>query len=103
MYEDNLYLSNLTEYLEHKIPEQTGNKTIGPNPEDGIRFEEVTFVYPDSEKPALNNVSLHIKPGESLAIVGENGIGKTTLIKLLTRLYTPVSGRIFLEGLELKE
>jgi ATP-binding cassette subfamily B protein len=103
MYEDNLYLSNLTEYLEHKIPEQTGNKTIGPNPEDGIRFEEVTFVYPDSEKPALNNVSLHIKPGESLAIVGENGSGKTTLIKLLTRLYTPVSGRIFLEGLELKE
>ena len=103
MYEDNLYLSNLTEYLEHKIPEQTGNKTIGPNPEDGIRFEEVTFVYPDSEKPALNNVSLHIKQGESLAIVGENGSGKTTLIKLLTRLYTPVSGRIFLEGLELKE
>ena len=103
MYEDNLYLSNLTEYLEHKIPEQTGNKTVGPNPEDGIRFEEVTFVYPDSEKPALNNVSLHIKPGESLAIVGENGSGKTTLIKLLTRLYTPVSGRIFLEGLELKE
>ena len=103
MYEDNLYLSNLTEYLEHKIPEQTGNKTIGPNPEDGIRFEEVTFVYPDSEKPALNNVSLHIKPGESLAIVGENGSGKTTLIKLLTRLYTPVSGIIFLEGLELKE
>ena len=103
MYEDNLYLSNLTEYLDHKIPEQTGNKTIGPNPEDGIRFEEVTFVYPDSEKPALNNVSLHIKPGESLAIVGENGSGKTTLIKLLTRLYTPVSGRIFLEGLELKE
>ena len=103
MYEDNLYLSNLTEYLEHKIPEQTGNKTIGPNPEDGIRFEEVTFVYPDSEKPALNNVSLHIKPGESLAIVGETGSGKTTLKKLLTRLYTPVSGRIFLEGLELKE
>ena len=103
MYEDNLYLSNLTEYLEHKIPEQTGNKTIGPNPEDGIRFEEVTFVYSDSEKPALNNVSLHIKPGESLAIVGENGSGKTTLIKLLTRLYTPVSGIIFLEGLELKE
>ena len=103
MYEDNLYLSNLTEYLEYKIPEQTGNKTVGPNPEDGIRFEEVTFVYPDSEKSVLNNVSLHIKPGESLAIVGENGSGKTTLIKLLTRLYTPVSGRIFLEGLELKE
>ena len=103
MYEDNLYLSNLTEYLEHKIPEQTGDKTVGPNPEDGIRFEEVTFVYPGSENPALNNVSLHIKLGESLAIVGENGSGKTTLIKLLTRLYKPAKGKIFFEGLELKE
>ena len=103
MYEDNLYLSNLTEYLEHKVPEQTGDKEVGPNPEDGIRFENVTFNYPGSEIPALNNVSLHIKPGESLAIVGENGSGKTTLIKLLTRLYTPASGKIFLEGLELKE
>ena len=103
MYEDNLYLSNLTEYLEHKIPEQTGDKTVGPKPEDGIRFEEVTFVYSGSEKPALNNVSLHIKPGQSLAIVGENGSGKTTLIKLLTRLYKPTNGKIFFEGLELKE
>ncbi len=103
MYEDNLYLSNLTEYLEHKIPEQTGDKAVGPKPEDGIRFEEVTFVYSGSEKPALNNVSLHIKPGQSLAIVGENGSGKTTLIKLLTRLYKPTNGKIFFEGLELKE
>ncbi|MDD9890348.1 MAG: ABC transporter ATP-binding protein [Gammaproteobacteria bacterium] len=103
MYEDNLYLSNLTEYLEHKVPEQTGNQEIGPDPDDGIRFEGVSFTYPGSNSPALNNVSLHIKPGESLAIVGENGSGKTTLIKLLTRLYTPVSGKIFLEGLELKE
>ena len=103
MYEDNLYLSNLTEYLEHKIPEQTGDKTVGPKPEDGIRFKEVTFVYSGSEKPALNNVSLHIKPGQSLAIVGENGSGKTTLIKLLTRLYKPTNGKIFFEGLELKE
>jgi ATP-binding cassette, subfamily B, bacterial len=103
MYEDNLYLSNLTEYLEHKVPEQTGNETEGLNREDGIRFEAVSFYYPGSETPALDKVSLHIKPGESLAIVGENGSGKTTLIKLLTRLYTPSEGKIFLEGLELKE
>ncbi len=103
MYEDNLYLSNLTEYLDHKVPEQTGDETIGPKPDDGIRFEGVTFNYPGSENPAMNNLSLHIKPGQSLAIVGENGSGKTTLIKLLTRLYTPVKGKIYLEGLELKQ
>ena len=103
MYEDNLYLSNLTEYLEHKVPEQTGTETLGFDRDDGIRFEDVSFSYPGSEIPALNQVSLHIKPGESLAIVGENGSGKTTLIKLLTRLYSPSKGRIFLEGLELKE
>lgn len=101
MYEDNLYLSNLSEYLAHKVPEQTGNKTRGPDPADGIRFENVSFHYPGSENPALHNITLHIHSGESLAIVGENGSGKTTLIKLLTRLYVPTRGNIFLEGLEL--
>ena len=101
MYEDNLYLSNLSEYLAHKVPEQTGNKTRGPDPADGIRFENVSFHYPGSENPALHNITLHIHSGESLAIVGENGSGKTTLIKLLTRLYVPTGGNIFLEGLEL--
>ena len=103
MYEDNLYLSNLTEYLEHEVPEQSGNLHAGPRPEDGIRFENVSFFYPGSDVPALDNVSLHITPGESLAIVGENGSGKTTLIKLLTRLYTPTQGQILLEGLPLQD
>ena len=103
MYEDNLYLSNLTEYLNHKVPETTGNKTAGPDPSDGIRIENVSFFYPGSDIPALNEVNLHIRPGESLAIVGENGSGKTTLIKLLTRLYQPSEGTIYLEGLDLKE
>ena len=103
MYEDNLYLSNLTEYLNHKVPETTGNKTAGPDPSDGIRIENVSFFYPGSNIPALNEVNLHIRPGESLAIVGENGSGKTTLIKLLTRLYQPSEGKIYLEGLDLKE
>lgn len=103
MYEDNLYLSNLTEYLEHEVPEQSGNLHAGPRPEDGIRFESVSFFYPGSDVPALDNVSLHITPGESLAIVGENGSGKTTLIKLLTRLYTPTQGQILLDGLPLQE
>ena len=103
MYEDNLYLSNLVEYLDHKVPEASGDKTTGPDPTDGIRFENVSFFYPESKSAALNNLSLHIKAGESLAIVGENGSGKTTLIKLLTRLYSPTSGRILLEGLDLQE
>jgi ATP-binding cassette subfamily B protein len=103
MYEDNLYLSNLTEYLEHKIPEQSGEKISGLNSADGIRFENVSFFYPGSTAPALHKINLHIKPGESLAIVGENGSGKTTLIKLLTRLYKPSEGVIYLEGMNLDD
>ena len=103
MYEDNLYLSNLSEYLNHEVPEASGHSVHGPLPENGIRFENVSFFYPGSERPVLDNVSIHIRPGESLAIVGENGSGKTTLIKLLTRLYKPSSGRILLEGLDLEQ
>ncbi|MBE9008480.1 ABC transporter ATP-binding protein [Fortiea sp. LEGE XX443] len=103
MYEDNLYLSNLYDFLEEKVTKPWGNATQGLNPQDGIRFENVSFTYPGSDKPALTNISLHLKPGEKLAIVGENGSGKTTLIKLLTRLYTPESGRILLDGLDLQE
>ena len=103
MYEDNLYLSNLTEFLSHKVPEQTGKGIAGPNPDDGINFENVSFFYPGSQTPALKNINLHISPGESLAIVGENGSGKTTLIKLLTRLYAPTEGRILVDGLDLQE
>ena len=103
MYEDNLYLSNLTEFMTHDVPESSGSKMYGPDRLDGIRFEDVSFIYPGSEKPVLNRISAHIKPGESLAIVGENGSGKTTLIKLITRFYKPTSGRILLEGLDLEE
>ena len=103
MYEDNLYLSNLYEYLEQETTTSTTGLLAGPMPQDGIRFEGVFFQYPGSERPALSNVSLHIRPGQSLAIVGENGSGKTTLIKLLTRLYNPTQGRILLDGLDLLE
>jgi len=103
MYEDNLYLSNLYEYLEQPVPEVTGELPRGPHPGDGVRFENVSFSYPGSDEAALKDVSLHLKPGESLALVGENGSGKTTLIKLLTRLYVPDSGRILLDGLDLQQ
>ncbi|MHB8815295.1 MAG: ABC transporter ATP-binding protein [Steroidobacteraceae bacterium] len=101
MYEDNLYLSTLYEYLETEVPPPTGSVVRGPHPEDGVRFENVSFTYPGEQSPALENVTLHLKPGMSLALVGENGSGKTTLIKLLTRLYAPTSGRILLDGEDL--
>ncbi len=103
LYEDNLYLSNLYEYLEQPIAPRTGTLRIGKNVDDGIRFENVTFTYPGANSPALDQISLHIRPGESLALVGENGSGKTTLIKLLTRLYHPTSGKIIFEGSDLED
>ncbi len=103
MYEDNLYLSTLYEYLETPVPPATGMAQRGAKPEDGIRFERVSFSYPGASEPALQDIDLHIRPGESLALVGQNGSGKTTLIKLLTRLYTPDRGRILLDGTDLRE
>ena len=103
MYEDNLYLSTLYEYLETEVPAPGGAALRGPHPEDGVRFEDVSFTYPGAEQPALEHISLHLTPGSSLALVGENGSGKTTLIKLLTRLYAPSAGRILLDGQDLAE
>jgi len=102
MYEDNLYLSNLYEYLEQEVPGAAGSEHAGPRAGDGVRFEHVSFTYPGGDSPALSDVSLHLTPGRSLALVGENGSGKTTLIKLLTCLYTPTAGRILLDGLDLE-
>ena len=101
MYEDNLYLSTLYEYLETQVARAGGTVVRGPHPEDGVRFEDVSFTYPGAEAPALEHITLHLTPGTSLALVGENGSGKTTLIKLLTRLYAPSSGRILLDGQDL--
>ena len=103
MYEDNLYLSNLYEFLEQPIERPSGGASEGPKPGDGIRFEDVSFTYPGNETPALSHVTLHLTPGKKLALVGENGSGKTTLIKLLTRLYAPTGGRITLDGRDLSE
>ena len=103
MYEDNLYLSNLYELLETQVKPPAGAATSGVKPGDGIRFEEVSFSYPGSERPALEKVTFHLPPGRKLALVGENGSGKTTLIKLLTRLYDPTEGRVLLDGTDLAE
>jgi ATP-binding cassette subfamily B protein len=103
MYEDNLYLSTLYEYLETAVAAPAGHMRQGIEPRDGVRFEQVSFTYPGAAQPVLSGVDLHLPPGSSLALVGENGSGKTTLIKLLTRLYRPDSGRILLDGVPLPE
>jgi len=103
MYEDNLYLSTLYDYLDTPVDAPEGTASTGPHADDGVRFEEVSFTYPGATEPAVSDVSFHLRPGRSLALVGENGSGKTTLIKLLTRLYVPSSGRITLDGLDLAE
>lgn len=103
MYEDNLYLSNLYEFLEYEKRPSTGGRNKGPDRGDGIRFENVTFTYPGTDKAAVRDISLHIPPGGKLALVGENGAGKTTLIKLLTRLYEPTKGRVLVDGLDTRE
>jgi ATP-binding cassette subfamily B protein len=103
MYEDNLYLSNLYDYLGQEVPARQGNNVEGPDPSRGLEFEHVSFAYPGTVDNALSDINLQIRRGESLALVGENGSGKTTLIKLLTRLYEPTEGRILLEGLDLCE
>jgi ATP-binding cassette subfamily B protein len=103
MYEDNLYLSTLYEYLETPAAQSVTGLMSGPQANDGVRFEGVSFTYPGAAQPALRDIDLHIHPGESLALVGENGSGKTTLIKLLTRLYRPDQGRILLDGLDLNQ
>ena len=103
MYEDNLYLSNLYEYLGQPVPARQGRTLKGPDPSRGLEFEHVSFTYPGAGESALSDINLQIRRGESVALVGENGSGKTTLIKLLTRLYEPTEGRILLEGLDLRE
>ena len=69
----------------------------------GIVFDDVTFTYPGAEAPAVRNLTLAIKPGQSVALVGLNGSGKTTFVKLLAGLYRPGAGTIRYQGRDLRE
>lgn len=68
---------------------------------EGIRFDNVTFTYPGTERPVLDRVTLHLPAGSTVAVVGDNGAGKTSLVKLLTGMYQPTSGRILVDGTDL--
>ena len=69
----------------------------------GFEFRNVSFHYPGNSRMVLNGLNFHLRPGERVAIVGENGQGKTTIVKLLTRLYDPVDGQVLLDGVDLRE
>ncbi len=105
LFESSLFLANLYNFLAVTPRIAIIDGTGLPAPSklvQGIRFENVSFRYPGSEKEVLHNVSMSIRPGEKVAIVGENGAGKTTLVKLLTRLYDPTGGRIVIDGRDLR-
>lgn len=102
LYENNLFLTNFYQFLglRSSIQPPAHPLPVPKQPQAGIRFENVSFSYPGRSQPALQEVSLSLKPGEVIALVGENGSGKTTLVKLLCQLYRPSSGQITLDGIE---
>jgi ATP-binding cassette subfamily B protein len=103
MYEDNLYLSNLYDYLEQPSGGAHGTAASGDDPAAGLEFDAVSFTYPGATQPALRDVTLRVRPGQSVALVGSNGSGKTTLVKLLAGLYAPTTGAVRYQGRDLRE
>lgn len=104
MYEHNLYMSNLFHFLSIKAHPSAKRllKQLSKD-ERGIRFENVGFQYPGRETWALRNINLFIPAGKSLALVGHNGAGKSTFIKLICGLYEPNVGTIYLDGRALSD
>jgi ATP-binding cassette subfamily B protein len=100
-----MYLDDLFSFfeIEPAILSPANPKPFPSPMRQGIRFENVGFRYPDTDTWALRNLSFELKAGETLALVGENGAGKTTIVKLLTRLYDPDEGRVTIDGIDLRE
>ncbi|MBK8556523.1 MAG: ABC transporter ATP-binding protein [Lewinellaceae bacterium] len=99
-----LYLQDYFDFLALKPLETRTGATRIPRPiTSGFVFENVSFRYPNTEKWALYQLSFHLRAGEKLALVGENGAGKTTIVKLLAGLYKPTEGRILLDGVDLRD
>ena len=105
VYEQALYLRDLFVFLDMRptIESPPDARMVPETIKSGFVFENVGFRYPGSDRWAVRNVNLTLMPGERVALVGENGAGKTTITKLLARLYDPTEGRITLDGADLKE
>jgi ATP-binding cassette subfamily B protein len=86
------YSASLLQHADAPVPVRLAH---------GIRFENVSFAYPGTDRLVLRDVNVHFHPGSVVAIVGENGAGKTTLVKLLCRVYQPTGGRILVDGIDL--
>lgn len=97
------YVEECIQYLNYDENEKQGNKVIGNHKKHCIVFRNVTFTYSGNNEPALYNLNLTIQSGEHISIVGLNGAGKTTFIKLLCRLYKPTEGTIYLDNINIEE
>ena len=104
MYQISLSFCDLREFLELKDAKKLDSYIKLPNDNTyDIEFRNVSFAYPGSDKKVIDNLSLHIKKGEKLALVGLNGAGKTTLVKLLCGLHEPMEGTITVGGVDVRE
>ncbi len=103
--ENNLYIEDYFKLLniKNKVISNKNAKRLTKIIPREIKFENVSFTYPGSKKPALININLIINTKQDIAIVGPNGAGKTTLIKLLFRFYDPTQGKILVDGVDLKK
>ena len=100
-----LFLTDLLAFFEMKPTIQSKPNAIpAPRPiVRGFEFRNVSFKYPGSSRLILNGLDFHLRPGERVALIGENGQGKTTIVKLITRLYDPTEGQILLDGVDLRD
>lgn len=104
--QQSMELSGLREVLDYPEPflfEQGEKLAPDVNKKYEIRLEDVSFRYPEAEKDTLSHIDMTLHPGEKLALVGLNGAGKTTLIKLLCGFLDPTSGRVLLDGRDIRE
>jgi ATP-binding cassette subfamily B protein len=100
-----LFLEQVFEYLDkgNLIHDPPTPVTLPKTLRQGVRFEGVTFTYPDNERPSVQGLTLEVPAGKIVAVVGENGSGKSTLIKLLCRFYDPGQGRITVDGIDVRD
>lgn len=105
LYENNLFLSNLYEFLAlpRKILNPQKPKTFPLPMKSGLIFDHVSYSYEKANHPVIQDISFSIQPGEHIALVGKNGAGKTSLVKLICRLYDPAKGRITIDGVDIRD